>query len=141
MSLIDTTTDFGERVRHRLDNEQVIWLTTLGKNGTPQPSPVWFQPDGGDEVLIYSQPHTPKVRNIDASPGVALSFNSTFHGGDVVIFNGEARLDPDAPKAKDHVRYLDKYREGISSIGMTPESFSESYSAPIRVRLTRLRGF
>ncbi len=141
MSVIDTATDFGTRVERRLANEQIIWLTTVGnRSGTPQPNPVWFLAQGDEELLIYTIPKTPKLRNISAHPQVALSFNSTPEGSDVVIFQGDARVDADAPAAIDNAEYLNKYREGISHIGMTPQSFSDQFSVAIRVQLTRLRG-
>lgn len=40
--IIDLTTEYGARVARRLQDEQVIWLTTVGRDGTPQPNPVWF---------------------------------------------------------------------------------------------------
>ncbi len=141
MPLIDTSTEFGTRVQRRLDEEIVIWLTTQGSDGTPQPSPVWFlaEPDG--HVLIYSQRDKPKVRNIEARPAVALSFNTTPSGGDVVIFAGEARIDRDAPTASDNPAYVEKYRESIERLGYTPQQFADEYAVPIRIRLTKLRGF
>ena len=36
--------------------------------------------------------------------------------------------------------YLEKYRDQIARIGMTPETFAQRYSVPVRIRLTRLRG-
>lgn len=141
MALVDTSTEFGQRVLRRLESEVVVWLTTQGKDGTPEPSPVWFLRESDDEVIIYSQPNKPKVRNIEARPVVALTFNSTPSGGDVVIFHGEARVDPDAPAAADHADYLAKYNASIKGLGMTVQQFSDEYSVPIRVRLTRLRGF
>jgi PPOX class probable F420-dependent enzyme len=141
MPLIDTSTEFGQRVRRRLETEIVIWLITQGKNGTPQPSPVWFVPDGDDEIVIYSQPDKPKLRNISDRPTVALNFSATESGGDVVVFHGEARVDHDAPACSDVPSYVQKYAEGIAGLGMTPESFAAEYSVPIRVSLTRLRGF
>jgi hypothetical protein len=38
----------GERVRRRLTGEMTIWLTTVGRDGTPQPNPVGVGWDGGD---------------------------------------------------------------------------------------------
>src|SRR4051794_10891046 len=105
--VIDTTTAFGERVARRLADETVIWLTTVGADGTPQPSPVWFIWDGS-EILIYSQPDKPKLRNIAANPRVALNFNSTDSGGNVVVITGNARVDPDAPRADAVPAYLEK---------------------------------
>ena len=39
---LDTSTDFGARVERRLREATVIWLTTVGDNQTPHPSPVAF---------------------------------------------------------------------------------------------------
>src|SRR6478609_6474665 len=40
-------TEFGARVRQRLQDETLIWFTTTSADGTPQPNPVWFlwEPD------------------------------------------------------------------------------------------------
>jgi PPOX class probable F420-dependent enzyme len=140
MFTLDTSTDFGARVARRLAEEEVVWLTTVRENGQPEPSPVWFLWDGS-EFLIYSQPNTTKLANIAARPRVSLSFNSTATGGDVVVFAGEARIIPDEPAATDVPAYLDKYRAGITTIGMTPEGFASSYSVPIRVAPAKVRGF
>ncbi len=137
---IDTSTAFGARVARRLRDEQVIWLTTVRADGTPEPSPVWFLWDGST-FLIYSQPDKPKLRNIARDPKVALHFNSDPAGDDVVIFTGEAKVDTGVPPATQVPDYLAKYRQGIRNIGMTPDSFAQSYSVPIRVTPTKLRGF
>ena len=136
---IDTTTEFGQRVERRLRDETVGWLTTVGADGTPQPSPIWFLWDG-ETILIYSRPNTPKLRNIERNPRVALNLDGDGRGGDIVILTGEARVDRDAPGAADHTEYLEKYRQGIERIGMTPEQFAASYSVPIRLTLAKLRG-
>jgi hypothetical protein len=39
---IDTSTEFGARATRHIDDDQIIWLTTVGPDGTPQPSPIWF---------------------------------------------------------------------------------------------------
>jgi PPOX class probable F420-dependent enzyme len=136
---IDTSTEFGERVIRHLEDDRIIWLTTVGPDSTPQPSPVWFLWDG-DAVLIFSQPNTPKLRNTRANPRVSLGFNSNANGGDVVIFNGDASIDLDAPAAKDTPAYIEKYTPGLRGISMTPEEFTAAYSVPVRVRPTALRG-
>ena len=40
----------GERVRRRLTGEMTIWLTTVGRDGTPQPNLVGLLWDGGDSL-------------------------------------------------------------------------------------------
>jgi PPOX class probable F420-dependent enzyme len=136
---IDTSTDFGARVARHLEDDRIVWLATVDPDGTPQPSPVWFLWDGAT-ALIYSQATTPKLRNIERHPRVSLHFNCTASGGDVVILTGDASFDTGAPPVNANPAYLDKYVDGISNIGMTPEAFAQAYSVPIRIRPTSLRG-
>ncbi|WP_280420082.1 TIGR03667 family PPOX class F420-dependent oxidoreductase [Nocardia carnea] len=137
--LFDHATEFGARVAARLEREEIVWLSTVGPTGTPQPNPVWFHWQGGS-FLIFSQPDRPKLRNIARNPRVALHFNSTESGGDIVVFGGSARLelatDPDEVAA-----YLEKYRDGLAGLSMTAEQFRAEYSVPIRVVPDRIRGF
>ena len=137
---IDTSSEFGSRVARRLRDERIIWLTTVRADGTPEPSPVWFLWDGST-FLIYSQPNKLKLRNIARDPKVALNFNSDEGGGDVVVFTGEAKIDTSVPPANQVPDYIAKYRDSIRDIGMTPVSFAQSYSVPVRVTPTKLRGF
>lgn len=141
MVQIDTSTEFGQRVERRLREERIIWLTTVRRDGQPVPVPVWFLWDGGSELLMYSRPNTPKLRNIARNPRVALNFNSDEYGNDVIYFEAEARHDPNVEPANTNAAFIEKYRDGIASIDMTPDSFAATYSAPVRLRLTRVRGF
>ena len=125
--------DVGKRADERLRIEQVIWLTTVGRDGTPHPKPVWFLWDG-ETILIYSQPNTHKLRHIERNPRVALNFDSDGRGGDIVVITGTAEVDERAPRADKLPPYVDKYREAIKRIGHSAESMAEEYSVPIRVR-------
>jgi PPOX class probable F420-dependent enzyme len=138
---IDTSTDFGKRAATRLREETVIWLTTVRRDGTPQPVPVWFLWDGGETVLIYSRPSQQKERNIGRNPHVALHFDSDGRGGNIVVFIGEAAIVNDVPSVRDNAAYVQKYDAAISRIGMNRESFADAYAQAIRVTLTALRGF
>lgn len=138
--MIDSTTPFGQRVLRQLQEEEVIWLTTVTAVGVPQPTPVWFWWDG-ETVLIYSQPGKPKLHNIEHNPTVALHFNCDFAGHEITIFTGTAVLDPHAPLPHHHPDYLEKYRTGIADINMTPESMGTAYHVAIRVTPTHLRGY
>lgn len=137
--LFDPATEFGARVAERLDREEIVWLTTIGPTGTPQPNPVWFRWDG-ESFLIFSQPDRPKLRNIARNPRVALHFNSTASGGDIIVFGGTARLEL-GPDPDEIAAYLGKYRDGLAGLSMTADQFRADYSVPIRVVPDRLRGF
>lgn len=139
MTMWDVTTPFGARVERRLREEWIIWLVTQGKDGSPQPSPVWFLREG-DTLLIYSRPDTPKLRSIARAPRVALHFDGDGRGGDIIVFAGTAALDPAAPPADAVPAYVEKYRAAIERIRMTPETFAQAYSVAVRVTISGLRG-
>jgi len=136
---LDTSKEFGRRVERRLQEEQIIWLTTLRSDLTPQPSPVWFLWDG-ESFLIYSQPNTQKLRNITRNPTVALNLDGDGQGGDIIVLSGTAQIDASAPKASDLPAYVEKYRAGFARIQMTPQGFASVYSIAIRITPTNLRG-
>ncbi len=136
---LDTTTEFGRRVDHRLRKELIIWLVSVGPDQTPQPIPVWFLWDA-QTCLVYSQPDTRKLRNVARNPRVALHLDGDGRGGDIVVLTGEARVVTDAPPANEIPAYVEKYRQAMARIGMTPESFAGAYSVALRVTPTRLQG-
>ena len=137
--MIDLSSEFGVRVAARLDQELIIWLTTVRADGTPQPSPAWFL-WVDQTVLIYSQPNKQKLRNIAQNPKVALNFNSDQDGGAIAIITGDAQIDPQV-SADQISAYLEKYRMAIADLGSTPEGFAQSYSVAIRVTPASLRGY
>src|SRR5947208_452824 len=126
---LDARTPFGERASRRLRDELIAWLVTVSPRGEPQPSPVWFLWDGTDSFLIYSQPNTPKLRNIGANPRVALHLDGNGRGGDIVVVSASASASADPP-ASQMPAYVAKYGRLISADGWTPESFSAAYSVP-----------
>jgi PPOX class probable F420-dependent enzyme len=136
---LDLNTEFGARVARRLREERVIWLTTVRPDLTPQPSLVWFLWEAGT-LLIYSKPNTPKLRNIEQNPTVALNFDGNGRGGDVVVFTGTASIDRLAPSVDQVAAYAEKYASNIAGMNLTPASFGKAYSVPIRVILKSLRG-
>lgn len=137
---MDWNSDEGKKLDQRLRQEQVIWLTTVRPNGTPIPTPVWFLWDG-ESFLIYTQPESKKIENIAKCGRAALNLNSDAWGGSVAVFTGEIAEDKNAPPAQQNPTYLEKYREGIKDIGMNAESFTQSYSVPLRFRVNKIRTF
>ena len=139
--MIDLTTEFGRAVVRHLENQYVIWLTTIDSTLTPQPRPVWFLWDG-ETVLIFSQPNAHKVSHIRNNPNVALHFNTDETGDKhVIVLTGKAFMDADSPPAHEIPAYLKKYESGILGLEMTPESFSAEYSISIRITPADVRGW
>ena len=136
--MLDTTTRAGARAAERLRDELIIWLTTVGATGQPQSSPVWFLWDG-ETFLVYSQPRTAKLRNLAANPRVGLHLDGNGRGGDVVIVEGTASVEPDAAPADRVPEYVEKYRERIAANRWTPASFAADYSEAVRITPLRAR--
>jgi PPOX class probable F420-dependent enzyme len=131
---------FEERpdIQDRLDEELIVWLTTVNAAGQPQTSPVWFLVDG-ESIVVYSLAGTPRTRNIAANPRVSLNLNSTASGVDVVIIEGHAEVVPDARPANEDEAYVAKYEASMQDLGMTAQSFAADYPVRIHVQPTRLR--
>lgn len=136
----DTASPFGERVARRLRDEHVVWITTIGADGTPQPNPVWFLWDG-QTVLIYNRPRAKRLEHIQRSPNVSLNFNTGGDGEDVVVITGRAQIVTEVPPADQVAAYIEKYRADIADLDMTPESFAADYTVVVRVRPEKVRGF
>ncbi|MER7247355.1 TIGR03667 family PPOX class F420-dependent oxidoreductase [Kribbella sp. NPDC000426] len=140
MFTIDTSTGFGKRIARQLDDERVVWLTTVAPSGTPAPTPVWFLWHE-NELLIGSEPDKAKLRNIAAHPQVSLNFNATHTGGDVGVITGTAVIESAPIGGAELAAYNAKYAEDIAGLGMTPDQFHASYSVLIRITPRKLRGF
>ena len=132
--MFDERPDIGER----LEDELVLWMTTVDAAGQPQTSPVWFLVE--DEVIVvFSLDATPRTRNIRANPRVCLNLNSTPTGGEIVIIEGRAEIVEDGLPAHEDERYVSKYEGPMEDLGMTPESFAADYPVRIHVQPGRLR--
>ena len=78
--------------REHLADDVVAWLTTVAADGTPQSSVISFLWEG-DTILFYSQPDTPKLRNIARSPLVSFNLQSDPYGDHMLIIEGTAAED------------------------------------------------
>jgi PPOX class probable F420-dependent enzyme len=139
--MVDLTSTFGRAVKYHLKNQYVIWLTTVDSNLVPQPRPVWFTWDD-NSFLIFSQAHAFKVKHITRNPKVALHFNTDETGDKhVIVFTGEAAIEPNHPLAHQVPAYFEKYKDDIAGLEMTPEEFSREYSVAIKIHPTEVRGW
>jgi PPOX class probable F420-dependent enzyme len=122
----------------RLRTESVAWITTVTAAGQPQSSPVWFLWTD-DKFLIYAQPQSWKVRNVQANQLVSVHLNSDDRGGRIVTFEGAAEIIDSRHLAHEDSAYLQKYRDGIEAIGLTPDQLGQEYSTAILITPTRVR--
>jgi PPOX class probable F420-dependent enzyme len=140
--VLDISTEFGAKAAQRLSREGILWLVTVRKDGTPQPSPVWFLWENVT-ILIYSQPNTQKLRNIARSARVSLHLNSDQWGNEVTIITGDARIEENAPLAREVPAFVKKYVDDLHSAKSMADfdRIMDGYTVAIRVTPTGLRGW
>ena len=137
---IDFSTEHGQRVLRQLETEEVIWLTTVAKSGTPQPNPVWFQYVDG-AIYVYTQETAKRLKNWVENDRVALNFNTDEDGESVTVFTGRISVDDSFPKVADNPTYIAKYGEAMKRINSSPEAMSAEYPVVMKIKPGKLRGW
>ena len=126
--------------RQHLAEDIVGWLTTVAADGRVQSSPVSFLWDG-ETVLVYSQPATPKIRNIAADAHVSFHLDTDEYGDHVLIVEGTAELDATTPPWQDNPSMAAKYRAPLVHWGLDQAEASRDFSVAIRIHPTRVRAW
>ena len=138
--MLDVTTAWGQHAEQRLRSNMIAWLTTVGSDGRPYTVPVWFLWDG-NTILIFSQSHKQKIRNLRNNARVTLALDDTRQGEDVVIVEGTAELLDNPGISVMLPEYVEKYGALIQGLGWTPASMAADYSVGIRVTPTKFRSW
>ncbi|HJT58074.1 MAG TPA: TIGR03667 family PPOX class F420-dependent oxidoreductase [Ktedonobacteraceae bacterium] len=138
--MLDITTEWGQHAEQRLRSNIIAWLTTVGADGRPYTVPVWFLWEG-HTILIFSQPHKQKIRNLRKNARITLALDDTKEGDDVVIVEGTAELLDNPEISVVLPAYVEKYGAHIQALGFTPESMAAEFSVGIRVTPTKFRSW
>lgn len=134
------TTPAAARIRRFLEQEPVIWLSTVRPDGRPHLVPIWFWWDG-EAVWVFSKPGAQKVHNLRANPSVMLALGDAEDDFDVGLFEGRAEL-VDRPTAELlPPALLAKYERQLESIGLGAEEYAATYSQVIRIVPERSLGW
>ena len=133
--MLELNSEVRARVEQRLREEVIIWFTTVTPRGAPVSNPVWFYWDGED-ILVFSQPGSHRVHNLQGNPKVSLNLQGVDGlGSNVVVIQGEATLAPGNRTIPPG--YWDKYRKFLQT--MSEEQMIAEYSVEIRVKLLKVR--
>jgi PPOX class probable F420-dependent enzyme len=82
--------------RALLQSDALAHLVTLNRDGTPQVTCVWVEPDGDEIVSAHLNTRQQKLRNVRRNPRVALSVEGTVINDwglkEYLVVHGRARL-------------------------------------------------
>jgi len=126
--------------REHLEHDLIGWLTTRAPDGRLQSSPISFLWEDGT-LLFYSQPGTPRLRNIAADPHVAFTLQSDPYGDHVLIVEGEAWVDPDALPSDRYRAYAAKFREALAHWDLDVAQAARDFSVAVRITPVRTRSW
>jgi PPOX class probable F420-dependent enzyme len=137
MALLDTTRDDDRHIAERLSAEPIIWLGTVRPDGRPHNVPVWFAWQD-PTILVFSDPGTAKVRNMQRSAAVSLALDSADGGRDIVMAEGRAKL---ITHAGEHPHFLagqfrHKYSQSLG--GASFEDWRMTFSQPVLIHVERI---
>lgn len=138
--IFDPDDELGRHALERLSTDRIGWLTTVTPAGQPQTMPVWFLWQDG-EILVYGDHRARRNANLAANPKVSFHLADNGTGGDIVVVEGTARIDPDHPPVGDNEAYLAKYGAWIDQWLNGPSAMAQTYSMPIIITPTRGRAF
>lgn len=131
---MDPTSDLAAaRLSRFLEQENVLWLSSVGANGAPHLVPTWFVWDG-DVITVLSTPGARKVRNLAADPRVMVALGDADDDFDVGMLEGTAEAVPGTTPPGLPAGFVAKYADRITDLGLTPAQFAAIYSQVIRIR-------
>lgn len=133
--VFDPGNEVHARALGRLQSEQVAWIGTAGRDGFPHAVPVWFL-WLGDRAVVLSEPHTAKVRNLEADARVLLHLEAGADGEQLTVLRGTATLSPGAGPSwapRIGAEYEAKYRQWMLRLGLPLEQMFARYSTVIEI--------
>lgn len=137
---METTSLAAARVRRFLEQEPVVWLSTVRPDGAPHLVPIWFWWDG-EALLIFSKPNAQKVRNLRARPSVMLALGDADDDFDVGMLEGTAELLDRPTREVIPAGHLAKYARQLAAQGLTAEEYAATYSQVLRIVPSRALGW
>ena len=124
--------------REHLETDIVGWLTTIAPDGRAQSSVISFLHEDG-MILFYSEPDTPKLRNIQHSPKVSFNLQSDPYGDHYLVIEGTAEIDRSVPPSDQHPAYHAKYLEPHAHWKLDVAQVAADFSVPLRITPRRVR--
>jgi PPOX class probable F420-dependent enzyme len=128
--MADTLSD---KARALIARPVLASLTTLGKDGSPQVTPLWIDQDGNDLIFNTAKGRV-KERHMESDPRVAVSVVDPDDQYNVVALRGTV-VDITTEGADEHIDALAKKYLGVDSYPMRQEG---EVRVKVRVRTDRI---
>jgi len=135
--MLDLTNPKHAHIDKRLRENRILWLGSVRPDGRPHLVYVMFLWDG-KHILIFSEPTSQKIRNVQHNPYVTLGLDETRSGEDMVILEGKAELLHDPAVNPTLPAYAAKYAAELQRVGLTAEAMAALFSQALLVTPTRI---
>ena len=122
--------------RDRLDQEFILWVTTVRPNGQPQTLPVWYVRHD-DDLLLWSKDGL-RVKNLATNRLVSAHVNDK-GGGDILSVEGVAEIVSEGGPASADDEYVRRYQPRMDRARWTWEWFDSVYKVPVRITPRKVR--
>jgi PPOX class probable F420-dependent enzyme len=126
-----------DKERFRLEQESILWVTTVRKDGQPQTHPVWFVLDG-DEILVWSI-NGKRIENLATNDKVSAHVSDDGRGSKVLTIEATAKVDESRGPAQKHAKYVDRYQGFIDEYEWTWDFFDATYNVPVVITPTKVQ--
>jgi uncharacterized protein YhbP (UPF0306 family) len=137
--------ELAQHARRIIDTNKYLTLATVGTDGLPWASPVFFTPDGYSDLYWASAPDTQHSRNLAHRPDVAIVvFDSTvpIGGAQAVYMRALVTMVPDDDLAERAAFYCARVPETRSFLDelLRPSSLFRLYHATVSEHSVLVRG-
>jgi len=82
-----------------------------------------------------------RISHVADRPRVALHFDGDGTGGDIVVFTGTACRADDITPPHENQAFPAKYGDSLLRVSDSAEEFGQKFPVPLRIEITRTRGF
>lgn len=115
-------------------------LTTIGPDGVPDPTAMWFVLDGDDAIVMRTYAKSQKVLNIERDPRVAvlLEDGETYDTLRGLQLTGRIELSRDIDDVLDVVEGLARKYQGVDGLDRDAMRDYASKQAVMRLRVERV---
>jgi len=102
-----TVSNLTDSARKLLEGKNLLYITTVNPDGSPQITPVWVDTDGKN-VLVNTAMGRVKQRNVTRDPRVALAINAPNDFYDAALIRGRVVEQVTGSVADNHIDKLAK---------------------------------